>query len=91
MKKFNCDIQGHLVVLSHAIILARMLSKTDSEREHLFDLMDAVHNTPSYISNPESWGADYISAYYAPYDKKWGRKYGSLVNMHLKSSGLHED
>jgi len=82
MNELNNNIMGHLAVLRHAILLARRLAREPAKNDHIHDLMDAIHNTPTYIANPSMSEDEYLELYYKPYDEKWGKTYGSLIKIY---------
>ena len=64
--------RAHLQVLNMAILYARNFSyELKSEKQILVaELMDAVHNTPTYIANMYCPTEAYVNLYYAAFDKK---------------------
>ncbi|MFO0789052.1 MAG: hypothetical protein U0805_06310 [Pirellulales bacterium] len=40
--------------------------------EHLFDLMDAIHNVPEFLAGTNDWFTpDRMRSYLASYDERW--------------------
>lgn len=79
------DRRAFLDVLTHTILFARMWSSGTHRLpdEHLFDLMDVIHNVPGLVSGcipyftPEIMRDDYFSTY----DSKWGSEGIGLVSL----------
>lgn len=72
MSNLTKEQQAHLQVLNSAILYARNASY-ELKNENLIlvaDLMDAVHNTPTYIANMYCPSEEYVQLYYAAFDKK---------------------
>lgn len=72
MSNLTKEQRAHLQVLNSAILYARNISyKLNNENLPLVaDLMDAVHNTPTYIADMYCPTEDYVKLYYAAFDKK---------------------
>lgn len=73
MRSLTNEQLAHLEVLHSAILYARRISQDTSKIESLLlvaDLMDAVHNTPSYIANMYCPTEEYVKLYYSTFDKK---------------------
>ncbi len=81
-----------LHVLRHAVLFVRMRSEGPHRLpdEHLFDLMDAIHNVPEYLAGSNGYfTADNLrDHYFAPYDEKWGKE--SLGLVRLLAEGISE-
>lgn len=81
-----------LHVLRHVVLFVRMRSAGPHRLpdEHLFDLMDAIHNVPEYLARSNGYfTADKLrDHYFAPYDEKWGKESVGLVR--LLAEGVRE-
>jgi hypothetical protein len=57
--------------------------KPGLDSRYVADLMDAIHNTPIYISRPFCGNLEYIDMYYQPFDKKYNGRF-SLVKKYYE-------
>jgi hypothetical protein len=78
-------LRAFLHVLYHVAIFVRLRSVGQQRLpdEHLFDLMDAIHNVPEFLTKP----AGYFTVeklrdhYFADYDAKWGKDGIGLIRL----------
>jgi hypothetical protein len=75
-------VKGHLEVIHRVTIHSRSICESDQFRDERFDLMDAVHNTATFIANPWTENIEYIWTYYFAFDKKWNSKSISLIDAY---------
>ena len=90
MSNLTKEQRAHLQVLKLAILYARNASyELKNENQILVaDLMDAVHNTPTYIEKMYCPSEEYVQLYYAAFDKKHRNSISlvSTFNAALKSA-----
>ena len=81
----NIEAKAHLAVIREATIEARHLCLAGKNIDRAADLLDAIHNTPDYISEPFCSEEKYIEMYYKAYDIKWDKSCRSLVDIYINA------
>lgn len=74
MNNLTGEQLAHMEVLRSAILYVRAVSYDGSKNDSsllVADLMDAVHNAPSFIVNMYSSTEEYVKLYYSVFDKKY--------------------
>lgn len=74
MNNLTGEQLAHREVLRSAILYVRAVSYDGSKNDSsllVADLMDAVHNAPSFIVNMYSSTEEYVKLYYSVFDKKY--------------------
>ena len=84
-------VKAHLNVMSEAIIFGRYLCSQKEASAQAVELLDAIHNTASFIQKPFCKNSEYISLYYEPYDSKWKNSGISLVEIYKSCDSEIED
>jgi hypothetical protein len=87
-------LRAYLNVLNDVLLFVRLRSRGDNRLsdEHLFDLMNAVHNVPELLTRHGEWfTAEMIrNDAFADYDSKWANNGGlSLVRMIDEAMSRH--
>jgi hypothetical protein len=77
--------RAFLHVLHHVALFVRLRSSGERRLpdEHLFDLMDAIHNVPEFLLEPDGYFTveGLRDHYFAVYDEKWGNNGIGLVRL----------
>lgn len=78
-------LRAFLHVIYHVTLFVRIRSGGSHRLSdtHLFDLMNAIHNVPGFLTNPAGFFTAEIlkDDYFAPYDEKWGNEGIGLVDF----------
>ena len=74
MAERDYQINACLEIMRDAILQSRVWGWSgDVPAEQLADLMDAIHNFPTFIQHREAFGIDLVRDSLRSYDKKWPR------------------
>lgn len=69
--------QGIVMARFNALECSKLINRISGEKEKMVsDLMDAIHNIPTFINNAEEWNEEFCLSHLKSFDDKWTRKIG---------------
>jgi hypothetical protein len=64
-------LAGYLEFISRVILTARVMGWQNAPHDQIADLMDALHNLPSFLPRWHSFDQELFREYLKIYDEKW--------------------
>ncbi len=79
-------LAGYLDFLFHVILTARMMAWNNAPHEQIADLMDAVHNLPTFLAHWHDFDQELFRRSLKSYDDKWHGGLLACLDDRLRSA-----